>query len=132
MNEQTHDVVVRLANAAAVSAISRDQRAAAALTGALPVYEDRGGMLLIAPDLNVLYFDPDTGETGEVTEEFWRVVARVSAARKFAELRHLRPEMPPNGSPCDRCGGSGEVFPRVGCGACAGTGWLQDRLGGPK
>lgn len=119
--------------AEAIRALSRDAaqhdrdevRAAARLTGGVPVHWDLGGVLAVTPDGGVAYYDPETGEVCVEREAGWRTLARVKAARKYPELQTLLPERPGTAVTCSQCGGSGTVFGHIDCGACFGAGWIE-------
>jgi hypothetical protein len=71
---------------------TEDERLAARLTCALPVYSDMGGMLLIDPEGDVLSYDPDSQEAERETDERWR--RRAKAVAKHPELIDLMPLRP--------------------------------------
>lgn len=116
-----------------IRALSRDTaqhahdgvRAAARLTGGVPVYWDFGGVLAVTPDGGVAFYDPETGEVSAEREEGWRTLALVKAAQKYPELQALLPERPGAAVTCSHCGGSGTVLGHIPCGACFGAGWIK-------
>jgi hypothetical protein len=114
-----------LSNRVAASGKTEAERAAAQATGGLPVYSDMGGVLVIAPDLRVLVYDPEVLASKEA-DAHWRRVALVRAAEKFPELRSLMPQRPSDAEDCKACQGKGTVLKfQVTCGKCGGTGWVD-------
>jgi tetratricopeptide (TPR) repeat protein len=100
-------------------------REAAKITNALPVYGDLGGILCISRDGRVLCLD-NSGLVTVVTDDFWRIVAAVSAAEKYPELSAILPERPPGAKPCSDCSGFGKFMTsRAFCGKCRGLGWVE-------
>jgi hypothetical protein len=89
--------------------------------GALGVYGDIGGALMIRKDGSVLYANWDE-EQAEPAKEGWRVIALAAASYRFPELSALAPERPATARPCWKCGDAG-------CDYCFGMGWLPDNLG---
>lgn len=100
-------------------------------SGALPVYSDMGGTLLLRPDGEILFLD-DASEDDKPrleTDEGWRITAVVVGAEKYPELRPLLPIRPAVAEACDACAGQGrirvaEVSHGFLCGTCRGLGWL--------
>ena|SRR5579863_6315423 len=67
------------------------QREAARLTGGVPVYSDMGGVLVVLGDGRVLSLEHDTTNVQPEEDSGWRMIALVSAAKKFPELAPLMP-----------------------------------------
>jgi hypothetical protein len=114
----------RLSKEVAESDQSIPARQAAERTGGVPVYSDIGGTLVVAPNGDVLHFDPDTESVRPVTEDRWRNLALARAAKRFPELVVLAPLRPPDATTCPACGGLGVVLGSVGCAECTGLGWV--------
>jgi hypothetical protein len=98
--------------------------------GALPVYWDMGGLLLLLPSGTIIGTDVDAIDdpTSQV-EEQWQLIARVSAASKYPELSCSLPERPAEAPDCETCSGTGR-FPgtkTASCGVCNGLGWARLR-----
>jgi ABC-type transport system involved in multi-copper enzyme maturation permease subunit len=96
---------------------------------ALPVHSDSAGVLLLRADGQVLEV-PRGGEgLAQPANSYRWLVARVSAARHYPELRVLLPRRPKHAGNCSACGGSGLIhdpdYPhRVLCRTCTGLGWI--------
>jgi hypothetical protein len=117
-------VVRRLRNDT-LSSESADWKSVAAASGALPLYADMGGFLVIRDDGEILRYDPETATTKPEEDERWRLVARSAAADRFPELESLRPQRPSASRTCSACAGAGRVLEgTVRCGMCFGLGWL--------
>jgi len=97
------------------------QRDIATRFGALGVYGDIGGALMVRPDGSVLSMGWDE-EQASAAPDGWRIIALAAASYRFPELFDLAPERPPTARPCWKCEGSG-------CEYCFGMGWLPDSLG---
>ena len=116
------------------SACSSDLRQLATALDALPVYADIGGALLIRPSGQVLLVESDqpwgAGSKYRFVEEGpWRMLALVSAARRFPSLSFLRPRRPDTALQCRGCGGLGSsslAGGEVVCAGCQGLGWLSN------
>lgn len=124
-SEELAEVVTRLAAQIAAGGVEW-QRAAVRLTGGLPVYGDMGGVMVLMRDGTIVSFAHDRDEVEVETDELWRKVAFVHAARRFPELAALRPVRPADAADCAQCAGTG-AFPGidgVDCGPCAGSGWI--------
>ncbi len=117
-------IIRRLSQEVAAEASPSRTREAARRTGAVPVHSDMGGILLVAPNGSVLHYHPDSGDVSTATEERWRILALVKAARKFPELEPLRPRRPASAEVCTQCGGEGVVLGHVDCAVCWGSGWI--------
>lgn len=115
------EIVGRLSRQAASK--SDELSDCAAITGAVPVYADAGGVLLITPDGGVVQYDPETGGVVPVRDGPWRTLALVKAARKFPELAGLGPRRPETAVECSACRGSGVIVGDLDCATCSGTGW---------
>jgi hypothetical protein len=108
-----------------------DLTEAVRVSGALPVYSDMGGTLLLRPDGEILFLE-DASEDDEPqfeTDEGWRITAIVVGAERYPELRPLLPIRPAVAEACGACDGQGRI--RVAeisrgflCGTCRGLGWL--------
>ncbi len=103
-------------------------------SGALPVYADMGGALLLRPDGEILCFPWDSlGEPARESDPGWRITAVVVGTEKYPELRPLLPVRPVGTPDCQWCAGSGRI--RIGesgrdrgpiCGhATAWGGWAR-------
>jgi hypothetical protein len=101
-----------------------DERRIAARTGALPVYADLAGSLLLTEGLEVLSWVRETDQVSREVGPKWTLVALRMAGERFAELATLRPRRPPGARDCAGCGGEGELFRRIWCDACSGLGWV--------
>jgi hypothetical protein len=88
--------------------------------GALVVYGDLGGALMVRPDGSVLAAGWDDTEAS-VPSEGWCLIALAAAAFHFPELADLAPERPATARPCPMCGGPG-------CKTCYGLGWKPASL----
>lgn len=103
-------------------------REAARATGGVPVYEDMSGILVIAADGEILFYDTEAESTKPVTGEFRRV-AEAHASRLYAELADMAPVRPTTARECSLCGGNGVREGHTICGQCWGVGWVeQERL----
>jgi hypothetical protein len=98
-------------------------RSIAEATGALPVYGDMGGYLVIRDDGEILRFDPENAVTVREDDLRWRLIARSVAAERFPELASLRPSRPADGRECSTCRGTGLLEGKARCGTCFGLGW---------
>jgi hypothetical protein len=106
---------------------------AVARSGALPVYMDMGGALLLHPDGEVLCLPWDEiGGLAPESDSGWRLTALVVGAEKYPELRPLVPVRPSGTADCEWCKGGGRIHiegtgNRRGpiCGRCYGIGWLS-------
>jgi hypothetical protein len=88
--------------------------------GALAVYGDIGGALMIQPDGLVLSAGWDD-EQAVPAKGGWRLIALAAASYRFPELSSLAPKRPATARTCWKCSDSG-------CGTCFGMGWLPDCL----
>ena len=106
--------------------------------GALPVYRDVGGCVMLRPDLSVVVCDWDSYET-RVADSVLARRTRYRAGQMYPELESLLPDQPPGANACPKCGGTGEnqavlkdvpsrIKRRLGaaamCAECAGLGWI--------
>lgn len=121
------EIVSRLSREAAKNAPLLEAREAASDTGCLPVYADVGGMLLLAPDGEILQYDYEARSARPERDERWRRVALVSTARDFVELRHMAPVRTESDVTCTQCRGRGTLL-GGDCGVCLGTGWHDKSL----
>lgn len=120
------ELIERLVRAVAESPDTPEAyRNAARQTGALPVHCDMGGCLAIAPDGEIVEFDPETESVQPVRDEVWRRRALVKAARRYEALRDLQPQKPADARACAACGGQGVVVDDLDCAECAGLGWKE-------
>jgi hypothetical protein len=102
-----------------------EERSVAHRTNALPVYSDLSGTLTISPEGTVLYYNSESGEIEPITDDTWTIVAAVSAAEKYPDLRALLPEKPPTAKTCSLCSGTGrQLKMKALCGKCFGLGWV--------
>jgi hypothetical protein len=108
-----------------------DLTEAVRVSGALPVYSDMGGTLLLRPDGEILFLDNESEhDAPQIETDFgWRTAAVVVGVEKYPELRSLLPIRPSGTEDCEACAGRGRV--RLGetdhrflCGRCHGLGWL--------
>jgi hypothetical protein len=113
------------------SPVRSDLINAVRVSGALPVYSDMGGTLLLRPDGEILSLgsDSEDGEPQVETDFGWRITAVVVGAEQYPELRPLLPIRPSGTEDCKACAGVGRV--RIGgtdrhilCGRRHGLGWL--------
>ena len=116
-------IIRRLSDEAAARASNEDVREAVMKTGGVPVHTDLGGILLVAPDGQVLHYDPESGRV-QAPGHNWKQLALAKAARRFPELEELRPRKPDGAAECRACEGSGVLQEGVDCGTCFGAGWL--------
>ena len=99
-------------------------------TGAIPVYADIGGTLLLRTDGEILALDDGPSAVPRIeTDLGWRITAMVVGAEKYSELGRLLPVRPSGIGNCEYCEGRGRV--RLGdndrgplCGNCHGLGWI--------
>ena len=104
---------------------SDEERTVARTTNALPVYSDWSGSLAVTPDGEVLFYDSESGQVTPVTDDAWSIVAAVSAAQKYPDLRDMLPDRPPTAKSCGVCSGTGRQMPgKAFCGKCSGLGWI--------
>jgi hypothetical protein len=94
------------------------QREVAIRYGALGVYGDIGGALMVRPDGSVLGAGWDDDQATAATEG-WRIIGLAAASYWFPDLAALTPERPTNARICWKCGGPG-------CRHCFNMGWLPD------
>ena len=105
---------------------SDEQRTLARAMNALPVYFDFSGALGFTPDGTVLHHDLESRQTTAMTDERWIVIAAVSAAEKYPDLREMLPDKPPTAKTCTLCSGTGRQLEiKAFCGNCAGLGWVS-------
>jgi hypothetical protein len=99
-------------------------RKVARATNALPVYFDLGGALAFTPGGALLGYDWESEQVAPEKDARWLVIAAVSAAGKYPDLREMLPQRPPTAKACSLCSGTGRVFPvKAFCGSCCGLGW---------
>jgi len=95
--------------------------------GALPVYSDMGGDILLTPSGDVVFLD-DEGVVTALPDAppDWALVARIAAAEKYPELAAIVPTRPDSAPNCPACGGAGRQLElRLRCGSCLGLGWVH-------
>lgn len=106
-------------------AASDEERTVARTTNALPVYSDLLGTLAFTPEGAILYYNSESGEVTPVRDDAWPVIAAVSAAEKYPDLRGIVPERPRTAKVCSFCSGTGrELQAKAFCGNCSGLGWV--------
>jgi hypothetical protein len=96
---------------------------------ALPVHSDAGGILLLRSDGQVLEVARGQETLAKPANSYRWLVARVSAARRYPELRVLLPRRPKHAENCPTCGGWGldqysESPGKALCRSCTGLGWI--------
>ncbi len=96
---------------------------------ALPVHSDTIGVLLLRSDGQVLEAAKGANGRAKPANSYRWLVARVSAARRYPELRVLLPRRPKHADSCAECGGSGlrqDPNPpaQALCRGCTGLGWV--------
>jgi len=108
-----------------------DLRGLAQTLGALPIYADLGGCLLIRPNCELLEVEwDDDSEPTNLIEPRERSVALVLGAEKYPELSALLPPRPADVRDCVHCGGKGRIhLPEIDapplCGPCGARGWID-------
>ena len=103
-----------------------EHRRIASLHRALPVCNDLGGTLFITTSGVVLEAGHDDENVNAKPDEGMRIVALLSAMRRYPELEPLRPTRPLAATDCQSCAGSGRVSlgaAAAWCGTCNGLGW---------
>ena len=100
--------------------------------GALPLWADLGGAILLRPDgmfLELEWDQPSEQQPREVDEPSWSV-ALVAGAERYPWLAGLLPSRPEGAIDCSDCHGEGhlrfdtsETRGTVYCGTCDGLGW---------
>lgn len=93
-------------------------------TGALPVYADAGGTLLVSTDGDVLFYRSDSRAFDRVTSSRWRRIAIVRAAERYVALAELCPRRPRDAPDCSACEGRGSIHHPAPCAECGGLGWI--------
>ena len=101
--------------------------------GGLPIYGDIGGTLFIRSDGEILSQSNTHEETPSLeTNPEWRLVAIVSAVRKFPALGVLLPAPSKGARLCPDCNGTGyivlETKHPLNCSICHGLGWANGAL----
>jgi glycolate oxidase FAD binding subunit len=100
-------------------------------TNALPISIGFTGALGFTPDGVALFFDWESEQVRPETEARWIIMAAVSAAERYPELRGILPVRPPTAKTCTQCSGTGrmEITPLIPlkpyCGDCYGLGWIE-------
>ena len=110
-----------------ISGPADTRQAAARRFGALPVYSDVGGTLLLTPTGQVLLLgeDVDLNVPPEAPPD-WCLVAKIAAVEKFPELSLLLPTRPDAAPNCPVCDGTGRLLEmQARCGTCLGLGWVS-------
>jgi len=96
---------------------------------ALPVHSDAAGILLFRPDGQVIEVARSDGALAKPADSYRWLLARVSVARRYPELRRLLPLRPKHADNCQECKGSG-LLHTLGspghsvCRSCSGLGWV--------
>jgi hypothetical protein len=104
---------------------SDEERKVARATNALPVYFDLGGALAFTPGGVLLRYNWEAEQAAPEKDDRWLILAAVSAAEKYPDLRKMLPERPPTAKACSLCSGTGRVFwLKAFCGNCCGLGWM--------
>jgi hypothetical protein len=104
-------------------AFEKAEAEASMATGALPVYCDMGGCLLIRPDSSIFLFDWEHQAAAPERDPKWLRMAAVRVARRYPALAVLAPQRPADARACSACSGTGLLM-GVTCGECVGTGWV--------
>ena len=105
------------------------KRDLAARHGALPVYADMGGCVLLRPDGSFLAIEWEAADVVLPVSDPWKVCALVFGSKKYPALRCMLPDRPPTAADCEVCKGTGRPFSdieAVMCGRCLGLGWAPD------
>jgi hypothetical protein len=99
----------------------------ASVTGCLPIYEDMGGTILLAPSGDLFFYDDGSETMNPVEDRVWENIALVSLAKKYPDLAEVLPVRPENAVDCPLCLGTGRVTSlNLLCGECGGTGWRDE------
>lgn len=101
--------------------------------GALPLYVDIGGALLLRPDGTLLEVHSNQSWADEVESRVLDgprdlMLARVAAAHAWPALASLAPERPPGAVDCSTCDGTGRLALgdlKAYCRDCGGAGWAS-------
>ncbi|HEY7310957.1 MAG TPA: hypothetical protein VH643_16455 [Gemmataceae bacterium] len=101
-------------------------RDAALGASGLPVYCDISGCLVITPKGNIVCYNCETRQVGDIVEPGWMLIALVKASETYDELRELRPVKPHDAQACKSCNGTGKILSgKIWCKECWGTGWRK-------
>ena len=104
---------------------SDEKRRVARSTKGLPVYFDLSGALAFTPDGVLLYFNSESEQAAPMKDDRWFIIAAVSAAEEYPDLREMLPERPLTAKTCSVCSGTGRQFQvKAFCGSCSGLGWI--------
>jgi hypothetical protein len=106
------------------------QRELARRFGALPLYGDMGGALLLRPDGEVLVVEWEAEANARPADRGGRLLCLAVAADTFPELRPLLPPRPAAAVSCPACNALGRlrltgINHPLWCGECSGLGWLD-------
>jgi hypothetical protein len=119
LSKALSDTITALVAAHSSGQMGHDwQRDLAKRFGALGVYSDIGGALMLRPDGSILGVVWDD-EMASVPQAGWKIIGLAAASYFFPELAVLAPERPAAAWPCLWCSG-------IGCASCFGMGWLLD------
>ena len=98
--------------------------------GALPLFADIGGAILLRPDgalLELEWDQPSEQAPREVTDPQANI-GLVVGAENYPWLAELLPPRPLSAQPCSQCGGRGRIAiagqSAVYCGVCGARGWI--------
>jgi hypothetical protein len=95
-----------------------------AALGALHLYADTGGSLLLRPTGEVIGLNHDSNAPEVLSANSrWHRLAYVVVAELYPELASLRPTKPRHARDCSACAGTGQLI-GLRCGHCQGLGWL--------
>jgi hypothetical protein len=108
---------------------ANEEWALAKRLNALPVHSDPAGVLLLRSDGQVLDVARGADGLAKPADSYRWLLARVSAARRYPELRVLLPRRPQHADSCAECGGSGlrhnpNPPAHALCRSCTGLGWV--------
>src|SRR5262249_7448115 len=112
-------------------------------TGALPLYRDAGGTVLLSPEGEILSQSSDEPPGSTLTEVERDPKSRLSAlvvgTQKYPELAPLLPQRTNRAKDCGACAGRGgvqigdlEIGNLLRCGQCCGLGWLDEATSRPS
>jgi hypothetical protein len=117
LDKTLSDTITALIEAHAAEQMGFDwQHDIAKRFGALAVYGDIGGALMLCPDGSILCAGWDE-EEAKAPLLGWQIIGRAAASYHFPDLVDLAPSRPERFLLCWRC-------PGTGCAYCFGLGWL--------